>query len=211
MKHSLPHRAKPISRRNFLSLTGVLSLGVATVGLPLPAEVAKFDRTLYKVSKSRMGMGTFINMIAFHPSKGEAEDVMGQAFEEINRLTGLMTRFQTSSYIGHLNAGGFLREAPSEVMEVLRSSLYYHEMSRGAFDITVKPIVDLYQQSFRAHHAPPSPEALEDAMERVGSQHLKLTQNSASFTRSGMEVTLDGIAKGYIIDQAMSVLRQRRR
>ncbi|UCG13152.1 MAG: FAD:protein FMN transferase [Deltaproteobacteria bacterium] len=208
MNQPLPNMPKPISRRTFLSLTGTLSLGVATVGIPLPAEAVKFNRTLYKVSKSRLGMGTFINMIVFHPSKGETDEAMGRAFEEINRLTSLMTRFQSTSYIGHLNSSGTLREAPPEVMEVLRSSLHYHTISQGAFDITVMPIVDLYQRSFQANNSPPSPRALRETMERVGSQHLRITNDSVSFARSGMEVTLDGIAKGYIIDRAMTVLRQ---
>ena len=208
MKQPLPKMTKQMSRRAFLSLTGALSLGVATVGIPLPTEAVQFNRTLYKVSKSQLGMGTFINMIAFHPSKGEAEEAMGRAFDEINRLTSLMTRFQSTSYIGHLNTTGFLKGAPSEVMEVLRSSLRYHTISQGAFDITVMPIVDLYQHSFQANNAPPSPQALQEAMDRVGSQHLTMTEDSVSFARSGMEVTLDGIAKGYIIDRAMDLLRQ---
>jgi thiamine biosynthesis lipoprotein len=208
MKQTFSDTTKPISRRAFLSLTGALSLGVATVGIPLPTEAVKFDRTLHKISKSRLGMGTFINMIALHPSHGEAEEAMGHAFAEINRLTDLMTRYKSNSYIGHLNASGSLNEVPPEVMAVLRAALHYHGISQGGFDITVKPIVDLYQQSFKANNAPPSPEALKDAMERIGSQHLKLTKNTVSFAHSGMEVTLDGIAKGYIIDRAMALIRQ---
>lgn len=208
MKQPLPKMTRQMSRRVFLSLTGALSLGVATVGIPLPTEAVQFNRTLYKVSKSQLGMGTFINMIAFHPSKGEAEEAMGRAFDEINRLTSLMTRFQSTSYIGHLNTTGSLKGAPSEVMEVLRSSLRYHTISQGAFDITVMPIVDLYQHSFQANNAPPSPQALKETMDRVGSQYLKMTKDSVVFARSGVEVTLDGIAKGYIIDRAMDLLRQ---
>ena len=208
MKQPLPKMTRQMSRRAFLSLTGALSLGVATVGIPLPTEAVQFNRTLYKVSKSQLGMGTFINMIAFHPSKGEAEEAMGRAFDEINRLTSLMTRFQSTSYIGHLNTTGSLKGAPSEVMEVLNSSLRYHTISQGAFDITVMPIVDLYQHSVQANNAPPSPQALKETMDRVGSQYLKMTKDSVVFARSGVEVTLDGIAKGYIIDRAMDLLRQ---
>jgi thiamine biosynthesis lipoprotein len=197
-----------MSRRAFLSLTGTLGLGVATLGLPLPTEATKFDRRLYKVSKSRLGMGTFINMIAFHPSQGEAEDAIGRAFEEIYRLSDIMTRYKSSSQVSHLNSSGTLNEIPPELLEVLRSSLHYHGISQGTFDITVKPIVDLYQDSFRVHNRPPSSETIKEAMEMVGSRHLRLTNTSISFGRSGMGVTLDGIAKGYIIDQAMSALRQ---
>jgi thiamine biosynthesis lipoprotein len=209
MKQPLSHTTKPISRRAFLSLTGTLSLGVATLGVPLPSEAVKFDRHLYKVSKSHLSMGTFVNMLAFHPSQGEAEEAMGRAFEEINRLTAFMTRFESASYIGHLNGSGFLDDPPAEVMEVLRSSLHYHRLSGGTFDITIKPVVDLYQESFRLNNGPPSSETLQEALEKVGSHHLTLTKTSVSFGRSGMEVTLDGIAKGYIVDRAMEVLRQK--
>jgi thiamine biosynthesis lipoprotein len=208
MELPLPEMAKSMSRRAFLSLTGTLSLGVATLGIPLPSEAVKFDRTLYKVSQSRLGMGTFINIIAFHTSQGEAEEAMARAFEEINRLTALMTRFDSGSYIGRLNDSGCINDTPVEVMEVLRASLHYHRLSQGGFDITIKPIVDLYQESFKVNNAPPSPESLREAMARIGSQHLRLQEASVSFKRSGMEVTLDGIAKGYIVDRAMDILRQ---
>ncbi|MGD8370777.1 MAG: FAD:protein FMN transferase [Syntrophobacterales bacterium] len=208
MKQPLPEMAKPMSRRAFLSLTGTLSLGVVTLGIPLPTEAVKFDRTLYKVSKSRLGMGTFINMMAFHPSQGEAEEAIGRAFEEINRLSDIMTRYESSSHVSHLNGSGTLNEVPPELMQVLRSSLRYHGISRGTFDITIKPVVDLYQESFRVNNRPPSSAAIKEAMERVGSHHLKLTKTSVSFGRSGMEITLDGIAKGYIVDRAMDVLRE---
>jgi thiamine biosynthesis lipoprotein len=210
MKQPVSDTRKVLSRRAFLSLTGTLSLGVATLGVPLPTEAVKFDRTLYKVSKSRLGMGTFINMMAFHPSKGEAEEAIDLAFEEINRLTAFMTRFESTSYVGHLNSSGFLGDPPPEVMEVLNSSLHYHSLSGGTFDITVKPVVDLYEESFRVNHGPPSSEALKEVMEKVGSHHLKITKSSVSFGRSGMEVTLDGIAKGYIVDRAMDLLRQQK-
>jgi len=149
-------------------------------------------------------------MMAFHPSKGEAEEAMERAFEEINRLTAFMTRFESTSYIGHLNSYGLLNDPPAEVLEVLRSSLLYHRLSEGTFDITIKPVVDLYQESFRVNNGPPSSETLKEVMEKVGSRHIKLTKTSVSFGRSGMEVTLDGIAKGYIVDRAMDVLRQQK-
>jgi thiamine biosynthesis lipoprotein len=208
MKQPLPEMTRPMSRRAFLALTGTLSLGAATVGISLPAEAVKFDRTLYKVSKSRLGMGTFINMMAFHPSEGEAEEAMGRAFAEIDRLSDIMTRYKRSSHLSHLNAKGNLKDVPPELAEVLRASLHYYDISKGTFDITVKPIVDLYQDNFRVNNSPPSPEALEQALARVGSHHLRITPDSVSFARNGIEVTLDGIAKGYIIDRAMTLLRQ---
>jgi thiamine biosynthesis lipoprotein len=132
---------------------------------------------------------------------------VGRAFEEIKRLTDFMTRFESTSCIGHLNAHGCVDDVPAEVMNVLYASLRYHRLSQGAFDITVKPLIDLYEESFRTNNGPPSADALKEVMKLVGSHHLRLNKNSVSFSQSGMAVTLDGIAKGYIIDRAMGVLR----
>ena len=205
--HSI-QQSKQISRRTFLALSGVLGLNVAALTIPLPSEALKLNRQLFRVSKSRLAMGTIVTMIALHESRGQAEEAVGLAFAEIERLSSIMNRHQSGSHIFQLNADGVLTDVPPEVMEVLRSSFHYHAITRGTFDITVMPIVDLYKQSFAEKSVPPTPEALRTTLDSVGTQHVLLTQKSVSFARNGMEVTLDGIAKGYIIDRAMTVLRQ---
>lgn len=201
-------RNRLISRRNFLTLTGSLGLSVAASSLFLPSESVKFDKKLFKVSECRAGMGTFIYMIIFHPSKLKAEEAINYSFTEIERLSSIMTRYQKDSSISQLNSFGILNEPPAEVIDVLKAAQYYHVKSGGSFDITVKPVVDLYQKSFRLHQRQPEEDELAAALELIGSQHLLLSDTSISFTRSGMGITLDGIAKGYIVDRAMAILRQ---
>lgn len=198
----------PIKRRDFCYLSGLVGLGIATLGVHLLPESLLFDRMLYKVSDSRVEMGTYVNIILLHPSRWQAEEAMGQAFQEIHRLVAQLTCHQSTSYIGQLNAKGHLEGPPQEVMHVLRASIYYHGISYGAFDITVKPMVDLYQQSFQEQQSPPPPEAVWEIFECVGSKYLLLNENRASFARRGMGITLDGIAKGYIIDRALALLRR---
>lgn len=205
--HSIQQR-KQISRRTFLALSGALGLNVAALTIPIPSEAVKFNRKLFRVSKSRLAMGTVVTMIALHESRGQAEEAMGLAFAEIERLSSIMNRHQSGSYISQLNADGALTDVPPEVMEVLRSSIHYHAITQGTFDITVKPIVDLYQQSFAEKGVPPTPGVLRATLDRVGTQYVVLSQKSVSFARNSMGITLDGIAKGYIIDRAVSVLRQ---
>jgi thiamine biosynthesis lipoprotein len=51
------------SRREFLKVSGIIGLGLAAypVGACL-AEAVKFDRELYKVSRSKIGMGTIVSL-----------------------------------------------------------------------------------------------------------------------------------------------------
>jgi thiamine biosynthesis lipoprotein len=208
MKQHSNQNTKTISRRTFLALSGALGLSVAALSIPLPSEAAKFNRQLFRVSKSRLAMGTVVTMIAVHESRGQSEEAIGLAFAEIERLSSIMSRHKSDSHISQLNTDGALTDVPPEMMEVLRSSIHYHAITQGNFDITVMPIVDLYKQSFAEKGVPPTPEVLKATLDRVGTRHVVLSHKAVSFARSSMGVTLDGIAKGYIIDRAMSILRQ---
>lgn len=198
-----------MNRRAFLALTGALGLSMATVGIPLSYEALKFNSKLFKVSQTVAGMGTFITITLLHSSRDQAEEAMGLAFAEIERLSSMMNRYQNDSYISRLNSNGSLKDVPTHVMNVLHASLAYYKVTQGAFDITVKPVVDLYKESFTANNKPPSPHAIEEVTTScVGSHHISLLDKEVSLSRPDMGVTLDGIAKGYIVDQAMALLRK---
>ena len=113
-------------RRSFLKLSGLLGLGAATATL-LPTEKAEaflFGKNEYKVTKTRLAMGTFVAMTAIHPSRDEAEHAIGLAFEEIDRLNALLTRFGNGSPLAKLNASGKLERPPLEIQELVASSLF---------------------------------------------------------------------------------------
>jgi len=197
-----------LDRRSFLRLSGLMGLGVASTCLvPVAAEAVKFDSKSFKVSRTRLGIGTVVSMTLIHSSRDQAEEVMGLAFEEIDRLTGLMNRFDQSSAVGHLNKEGQLRDLPPEVVYVIERSLYYNRLTEGAFDVTVKPVVDLFAEKMGGEKkAIPTEKELTDLLRLIGSQKMELKGNSVSFKMPGMGITLDGIAKGYIVDRACEVL-----
>jgi len=194
-------------RRSFLKLSGLLGLGTAAAAF-LPAEGAAaflFNRNEYKVIKTGLAMGTFVTMTAIHPSRDEAEEAIGLAFNEINRLSDLLTHFDDSSPVGILNGKGKLEQPPGELEELMVRSLYYYRQTGGAFDITVKPILDLYESSFTAGHKPDEKE-IDIALHRVGMEKIRFRAGAIEFIGDDMSVTFDGIAKGFIVDRASEVL-----
>jgi thiamine biosynthesis lipoprotein len=200
-----------MDRRHFLKLSGIVGLGLATYRAVAPcAEAVKFDRALYKVSRSRLGMGTIVSLTVLDPSQDHAEEAVQIAFEEIERLTKLMSRFDAATPVAQLNREGFLNDAPPELSFVIESSLYYHRISNGFFDITVKPILDLFAHSFQGpKEVLPDEEKMAELLELVDTRLISRTRNAIAFKRDGMGVTLDGIAKGFIVDKAVEQLRRR--
>jgi thiamine biosynthesis lipoprotein len=197
-----------MDRRAFLKLSGFVGLGMASAGfIPVNAEAVKFNRKNYKVSETRLAMGTLVSMTLIHPSRDQAERAMGLAFQEINRLTKLLSRFDDRTAVGELNQSGFLLDIPPEMTEVVARALYYHRISRGAFDMTVKPLIDLIEEKLgHEKQLLPTEKEIKQALTRVGSDKILLENRTIRFQRAGMEITLDGIAKGYVVDRVSQLL-----
>ena len=199
---------KVFDRRSFLKYSGMLGAGILFSGLMPVSESVAFNRKLYKVSRARLTMGTFAAITLMHPSRYEADDVIGMAFDEMDRASRLFDRYQSDSPIGRLNHDGFASHLTPEVLNVISRSLYFHKISRGAFDITVKPVVDLYKDYFAANQKPPSDEKISNVLDLVDAGAISLNSHTVEFAKKGMGITLDGIAKGYIIDCGIRVIKR---
>jgi len=206
------HTSGAINRRSFLKLSGILGIGLASAtAIPTWAEAVRFNRKLYKISKTRLAMGTFVSMTLLHSSRDKAEDAMGEAFFEIDRLSRSISRFDETTAVAQLNREGFLKDVPPEVVKVVKRALEYYRVSNGAFDISVKPVVDLFKEKFsQEQKMSPTEGELRQALRLVNASNIEFEGSSLRFKHPGMGITLDGIAKGYIVDRASQVLAKHR-
>ncbi len=201
---------KSLDRRSFIKLSGLLGLGAASAILvPVGAEAVKLDRKRHKVSSTRLAMGTMVSMTLIHESRDRAQEAMGRAFDELERISDLLNRYERSTAVGCLNQEGRLSDAPPELREVLLRALHHYEITGGAFDVTVKPVVDLLKEQ----HEPGKPidvssPLLDRAVRLVDARALRIRGEEIRFLRPGMGLTLDGIAKGYIVDRVSRLLRE---
>jgi len=200
---------RTIDRRSFLKTSGILSAGMlVSAALPLSEAVA-FGRGRYRITRTRLMMGTFAAITVIGPSRDEADDAISLAFDEMERSARLFDRHQEISPIGTLNREGRAADLEPEVTALLERSLQLNRVTRGAFDITVKPVVDLYQHTFASRQAPPGDERVAAVLDLVDSGAVRMQGRTVRFAREGMGVTLDGIAKGYAIDCGMKALKRR--
>lgn len=201
-----PFRA--IDRRAFLKLSGILGLGLTSAAtFSGTAEAVKFNRTTYKVSDTKAAMGTFVTMTLIDASRDRAEEAMAKAYQEIYRLSDMMNRFDDKTPVSHLNSKGVVTEVPPELAEVIARAMDYYRMSGGFFDISVKPIIDLFRKnSTEKKITLPSETKTNRVLTLVGSDKIEIKGRDMRFYKSGMGITLDGIAKGFIVDRASNIL-----
>lgn len=160
-----------------------------------------------KVEKTRELMGTFVKITVIDCDREKAEKAVNLAFKEMERVEEVMSEYQNESEVSLLNKKGEVN-ASEELIYIINQSLYYSNLSGGAFDITVKPILDLYSDSFENKGRAPTEKEINHTLQLVDYHKIKLKGNKVKFLQEGMKITLGGIAKGYAIDQAIEILKK---
>lgn len=189
-------------------LSALADLGFQRVEpTPLRATTYRIDRHTYRITWSRPAMGTSISASVVSRSRTRAEEGLGRAFGEMDRLIAVLSRFDPTSPVWALNHDGAIDHPPTELALLVHRAMSYYRISAGAFDITVKPLVDLFRDRLCQTVArEPSDGELAETLERVGAEHVEITDRAIRFARPDMGITLDGIAKGFIVDRMSDAL-----
>jgi len=185
-----------------VTLSRLLDLGFERTDDALVAtEARRVDRRTVLVTTARPAMGTLVALSALGRSQGGVEEAIGRAFEEMDRLIGIFSRFDAASPLTALNDAGRLDGPPPELVYVVARALRYHAITGGAFDISVAPLVNLFRERLRGPGPrAPSDDEITEALALVGAHEVTASEHAITLGRRGMGITLDGIAKGYIVD-----------
>ncbi len=196
--------ASKISRRQFLRITASTGLLIAA-GLGLATN----DTTLNQVKvfkETRLLMGSVANLTVISNNAEQAQVALSATFDHMQALEAVLSHFREDSQLSQLNRKGSVTDAHPALIEVLTRAFDFGNLTNGAFDITIEPLHQLYRDYARMGEIPPSDE-VKSSLEYVNYQGIEISQDSVRFKRQGMSVTLDGIGKGYILDQGASVLQ----
>ena len=160
-----------------------------------------------KTETTKELMGTTVTITVYNEDKQLANQAIEQAFKEIERIENILSGYKNTSEVYQLNENKEIK-ASNELIYVLGKSLRYGDLSRGAFDITVQPILDLYKYSFLELKRPPTDQEIKQSLNSVGYEKIYIKNNNIKFTDPNTKITLGAIAKGYIIDKAIETLKQ---
>ena len=166
---------------------------------------------LRQYADTRPLMGTLVSMTVEGPRRDVLEQGVNDAYREMSRLSDMMNHYNPDSVVSQINrqAGVQPVTVPRELMEVLTMARRVSERSEGAFDITVG---SLKVWRFDPENpAMPSPDEIRRALPLVNFHHVILNENNRTvlLNQHGMHIDLGGIAKLYILDAGMQVLKQR--
>ena len=195
-----------VSRRGMLRVVGSVVATAAFGGLTLP-ELVRRGR-LQRVRRTEARLGTLVSIEVLHEEAGAARLAVDQAFRTIARLEGVLSRHDPASQLSTLNRERRLEGPSGHLVKVLQAAQELSRRTSGAFDVTVGPLVRLHEQAFLVERRAPTRSEIRRALDRVGYQGLVVGAGLVTLDRAGMEVTVDGIGKGYVVDQVVAALTQ---
>ena len=157
---------------------------------------------------ARPKMGTEVSVYFWHENEARGDAIIEEIFAEVDRINALMSTYVEASLISDINrrAADEPVVAGEELFQLIRRSLDISVLTRGAFDITYDSVGQHYD--FRERRRPDDA-TVEAERGNIDFRHVKLDQGKSTvrFAQQGVRINLGGIAKGYVVERGVDILR----
>ena len=186
------------TRRRFLKIIGLASIGAIS-----GTALVKLTKTniLQKVTWQGIALGSPAEITIYHPNQKEAEDILSESHKKLVQLENLFSLYKENSQLSMLNKNGYVKNPHPDMLALINLSKKYAEMTDGAFDVTVQPLWNLYNEAFIKTNKPPLESEIEKTLSLVDWRSISVSKNLINYEKEGMSSTLNGIAQGYITDK----------
>lgn len=159
-------------------------------------------------TKTNFVLGTVVTITLYDHG---SEALLDKGFDRLLEIENLMSANLEASDIGQINllAGQEAVTISDETFDVIEKGIYYGDLSKGYFDISMEPVVGLWQIGTDEAHVP-TLESLEEALSYVDYHKIKLDAKNKTvyLPEKGMGLDLGGIAKGYAADELVQLLKE---
>ncbi len=160
------------------------------------------------VTFSGKTMGTVYNIKVVAPPRTFDRAVIEQEIIDLlDKINGLMSTYKQDSEVSRFNRFGKTEWFPisTQMARVISEAIRIGQLTEGSFDVTVGPIVNLWNfgPERKAEDRVPTQEEIDSTRERVGLLNLEVRNSPPALRkkRADLQIDLSGIAKGFAVDQ----------
>lgn len=151
-------------------------------------------------SRSFLAMDTVISISA----DGADSLLLDACKTEVFRLDNLMSVTKSDSDVSRLNTYG-TAELSADTASVLRTALNAAQLTDGALDVTLYPVVRAWGFTTGSYRVPKEAE-IYALLKRVGWKKIQLEGDTCTIPEGTM-IDLGAVAKGYASDRLAAILR----
>lgn len=159
-------------------------------------------------------MGTSYHITFQNPEKIDQEEIKQSIDKRLNEINASMSTYiedSTISKFNRLQSGQSISVEP-DFIKVLQSSRQVYTQSGGAFDPTLMPLINLWgfgsvRTADRLQN-PPTEDEIMAAKSLLDFDGIKLTGNTLTKDKDGVQLDFSAVAKGYAVDVIAEVLHK---
>lgn len=181
---------------------------LASLGMSFATASAEESSLL---SVSQLHMGTMVRIVADFDDAENFQKASNAAFDRIREIEQISSDYRNDSEVLILSAKSPTAKpiaVSDDLWYVLSEAKRIHQLSSGAFDVTVGPLTKEWRRFRRRNRLDEA--RIEEVRGAVGADNLKLLPDmqAVSLMTGDMRIDLGGIAKGYAIDAVLKVLKE---
>jgi len=154
-------------------------------------------------------MATRFELVMNGPEPSRLRSAGEEALTEIERLDRQLSAYDPGSDVSWINAHAAREPVKVEprLFRLLQQAQEIHELTDGAFDVTVGPLMRVWGFA-QGERRVPGHDEIQTALGIVGTDKIVLDGSNFTvrFAREGMKIDLGAIGKGYAIEQAVELL-----
>lgn len=194
------------NRRSFVRRSGALLLGT----LLSPGTTLLASERLQRIEVTRFHMNMLVRITAYVENREKGLQTIREAFRRILRFEKTFSAFDPKSELNLMCANAIQTpiEVSTELFEVLFTAQSLARESRGVFDPTAGPVLELWRMARQTGILPEQKE-IEARLEYCGYENMEIDPDgkTVSLLREKMQIDLGAIAKGYIGDRIIHFLK----
>ncbi|EPI08923.1 ApbE family protein [Enterococcus faecium SD2A-2] len=153
-------------------------------------------------------LGTYVRIRVYDEGK---ESALKPAFDRVKELGDKITINQKGSEIDEVNEQAGIKpvKVSDDVYTLVKRAYEYSQDSQGGFDMAIGAITQLWRIGFDDARKP-SQEEIDQALKLVDYHKIELNdkEKTVYLKEKGMIIDLGAIAKGYITDEVVKVLKK---
>lgn len=160
------------------------------------------------ISRTEFLMDTVMTVKIFDKPQ---DKILDEVFSRLEDIENKMSYTIETSDVSKINQNAGIKpiKVSQETYNVIKEAIYFAELSSGAYDPTIGPLVELWNVKTEEHprESIPSITEINEKKKLVNYKNLELLEDNQVYLKEkNMKINLGSIVKGYAADEVRKVL-----